>query len=289
MSAVDVRAKSSVFLKLFSLIQRFPGAKEWFFRKMYNLVAVAHSGSDLVFMNYGYSAEELDSRRLDGIPESDRFSAQMYEHLAAQVDLGGRDLLEVGSGRGGGLAYIARSRALRRVVGVDLSPKQVEFCRSVHRDAPCSFQAGSAIDLPFPDAQFDIVMNVESSHCYPDVDKFFSEVCRVLRPGGYFLYADFSPTQTGADATRFVAEVKDRLVAAGFASADIRDITPNVVAALETTDAEKRRLIMASPVTRMFFSSFADFAALKGSAAYELFKNRDSIYYSALVRKAEKA
>jgi SAM-dependent methyltransferase len=53
---------------------------------------------------------------------------------------------------------------------------------------------GDAEDLPFSDNEFDIVINVESSHNYPNLRRFFEEVARVLRPGGFFSHADvFTP------------------------------------------------------------------------------------------------
>src|ERR1700722_10634175 len=42
-------------------------------------------------------------------------------------------------------------------------------------------------------------VNVEASHLYPDFPKFLSEVARVLRPGGHFLYTDFRPRSEVAE------------------------------------------------------------------------------------------
>lgn len=50
---------------------------------------------------------------------------------------------------------------------------------------------GDAEKLPLADASFDAVLNVESSHCYGNVETFFREAARVLRPDGRFLFADF--------------------------------------------------------------------------------------------------
>ncbi|WP_343709669.1 class I SAM-dependent methyltransferase [Mycobacterium sp.] len=58
---------------------------------------------------------------------------------------------------------------------------------------------GNAQALPFTDASFDALVNVEASHLYPDVPKFLSEVARVLRPGGHFLYTDFRPRSEVAE------------------------------------------------------------------------------------------
>jgi ubiquinone/menaquinone biosynthesis C-methylase UbiE len=48
--------------------------------------------------------------------------------------------------------------------------------------------------MPFPASSFDAVVNIESSHCYESMDAFLSEVCRVLRPGGQFFFADLRST-----------------------------------------------------------------------------------------------
>ena len=55
--------------------------------------------------------------------------------------------------------------------------------------AGLAFVCGDAQSMPFP-ASFDAVVNIESSHCYESMDAFLAEVCRVLRPGGQFFFAD---------------------------------------------------------------------------------------------------
>jgi hypothetical protein len=37
----------------------------------------------------------------------------------------------------------------------------------------------------------DFLINVESSHCYPNLEDFFKSVCHVLKDDGIFFYADF--------------------------------------------------------------------------------------------------
>ncbi len=95
-----------------------------------------------------------------------------------------REVLEVGCGRGGGGAYVAEHFRVSRLTGLDFSGAAIRFARAHHADPRLRFVRGDAENLPFPDAWFDAVLNVESSHCYPDVPRFTSEVARVLRPGG---------------------------------------------------------------------------------------------------------
>ena len=49
---------------------------------------------------------------------------------------------------------------------------------------------GDAEHLPFEDSAFDAVTNLESSHTYPSVRSFLSEVAGVVRGEGLFLYTD---------------------------------------------------------------------------------------------------
>ena len=67
-----------------------------------------------------------------------------------------------------------RRGALRRgtAAGLDFSQKAIDFARGHHRDPRLRFVCGDAEALPFADASFDAVLNVESSHCYPNVPRF---------------------------------------------------------------------------------------------------------------------
>ena len=143
------------------------------------------------------------------------------------------------------------------MVAVDLSPRAVALCRRRFAHPRLSFEVGDAERLPFEGATFDVVLNVESSHCYGRFDAFLGEVRRVLRPGGHFLYADFRPREE-LDGWRA------SLVAAGFAIRAEHDVRPGVVAALDADDDEKRHLI-ARLIDRPLAGIFREFAALHGS------------------------
>ena len=85
------------------------------------------------------------------------------------------------------------------MTGVDFSQKAVQFCRDHHQLEGLTFVPGDAEALPFADESFDAVINVESSHCYRSMPAFLGQVQRVLRPGGYFLFADL---RTASDSER---------------------------------------------------------------------------------------
>jgi ubiquinone/menaquinone biosynthesis C-methylase UbiE len=151
-------------------------------------------GDDVLFMNWSYEEDPPVALTLDADDEPNRYPIQLYHFTATQAgDLAGKLVLEVGCGRGGGASYLTRALAPASYVGLDLNTAGIEFCRRRHRVPGLEFVQGDAENLPFPGESFDAVINIESSHCYPQFGRFLSEVGRVLRPGGMFLYADARP------------------------------------------------------------------------------------------------
>jgi SAM-dependent methyltransferase len=148
------------------------------------------SGDDLVFMNLGYEEDPPMALPLEASDEPNRFPIQLYHRTATQVDLKGKEVLEVSCGHGGGASYLVRTLAPASYIGLDLNSAGVDSCRKRHQLPGLDFVQGNAENLPFPDQSFDAVINVEASHCYPRFPRFLAEVARVLRPGGHFLYAD---------------------------------------------------------------------------------------------------
>src|SRR5262249_23003172 len=143
------------------------------------------------FLNYAYEEEPPMGVPLERGDEPNRACIQLYHHVAAQVLLRGKNVLEVSCGHGGGASYVARGLQPQSFTALDLNPACIGFCRQRHQVAGLVFRAGDAGRLPFEAGTFDAVLNIEASHCYPSFPRFLSEVARVLRPGGHFLYADF--------------------------------------------------------------------------------------------------
>ena len=261
--------------RVVSIAYRMPPVKRALWRGWYDFLARRYRDRQWTFMNYGYRPTQGTAPLALALEEEpDRSCIQLYHLVASAVDLAGREVLEVGSGRGGGAAFVARHLRPSRLVGVDVSPQAVALCRARHAAPGLSFEVGNAEQLGFAAASFDAVLNVESSHCYGDMGAFAREVQRVLRPNGHFLYADFR-SRAEVDAWRA------GLIAAGLRLILERDITPGVVAALDADDEQKRGLIQAR-VARPLMRAFSQFAALRGTVLYD--KLRDgSVAYRAFV------
>lgn len=243
-------------------------------RSVYELLAARVRQPEWGFMNYGLApADGTAPLALGPADEPDRLCIQLYAHVLGGQDLTGRDVLEVGSGRGGGAAWISRTTGARSTVGVDFSVRAVRLA-SVHRHGPgLRFVAGDALALPLPDASVDAVVNVESSHCYPSMPAFLAEVRRVLRPGGTFGWADL---RGAADVPRLQRE----LDACGMQIRAQRDITAEVVRALELDNVRKLAL-MDAWVPRPLHGPFRAFAGITGTRNHRRFTSGATRYLSA--------
>ena len=106
-------------------------------------------------------------------------------HLAGLMP--GQSVLDVGGGIGGPARVLAAEFGCLVTV-LDLTE---EFCRvgemftaRTGLSDRVAFKLGNALDMPFPDASFDVVWTQHSSMNIPDKERLYSEAHRVLRPGG---------------------------------------------------------------------------------------------------------
>ena len=256
-----------------------PGLRALFFQRLYQYLAWFFPRKDWKFMNYGFAP--LDGKQpgvcLEEADEPNRLYIQLYHHLASQVALEGLSVLEVGSGRGGGAEYLKRYFKPARMVGLDLSTRVVEFCSRVYDLEGLDFQAGSAEDLPFPEADFDVVINVESSHCYASMAEFLAQTRRVLRQGGILLLADFRRTVA-------MANLRELLFSSGLSLLNELDITPQILKALEL-DHEPRSRFIEEMVPRGLAGFAGQFAGTGGSKISERLKSGETTYFSFVLQK----
>lgn len=111
--------------------------RRFVWRACYGALAKRVSTPDWAFMNYGYAPATVDvtTPPLRSSDERDRLCIQLYSHAIGHCDLGDKDVLEVGSGRGGGASYISRYLQPRSMTGMDFSQEAVDLCNR-HRHAP---------------------------------------------------------------------------------------------------------------------------------------------------------
>ena len=113
---------------------------------------------------------------------------QATVRLASLLGLAGKErVLDVGSGLGGPSRYLA-SHLGCRVSGVDLTAEFVRVAEMLTRvmklEDRVDYRQGNALDLPFPEASFDIVWSQNAAMNIRERDRLYREMRRVLKPGG---------------------------------------------------------------------------------------------------------
>jgi len=227
-------------------------------------------------MNYGYDSPNL-SLNLENDDEIERYPIQLYHHVASLSDLKDKIVLEVGSGRGGGASYIARYLNPLSISGIDISKDAVMLCNDLYNISNLEFSIGDSEHIPFSDNSYDVVINVESSHCYGSVEKFLSEVCRVLKPGGFFLFCDFR-TIEGID------QLYDQMSKSDLQFINRSDITDNIIQGLDKLSDYREKHIRES-VPFWIQSLFKSYAGIKGTEIYNAFVDGKMQYISAVLKK----
>lgn len=234
------------------------------FASINRTLSVRH-GAFATFLNLGYVANGARQHAVRG-PERaalNKYSTKLLFEVIGACNLDGRTTIELGSGRGGNLAMLQQYYRPRMLVGVDLSVANVAFCRERHAIDPGGFVVGDVEYLPIRDGAADTVLNLESSHYYPDIERFCDEVNRVLAPGGDFLYADILPPGTFATARR-------RLELAGLSLQHEEDISANVLLSCEAIGRLRQG--------QRYSELYETFDVVPGSPVFEALRSGDVRY-----------
>jgi SAM-dependent methyltransferase len=125
------------------------------------------------------------------------------------------------------------------------------------------FVQGDAERLSFSDEAFDVVINIEASHCYGDFPRFLAEVARVLRPGGHLLYADFRFAEGGE-----IVKWERALAASPLRQIQLSAISAGVLRGMEY-NAERSRAMVERHLPKVLHGLGRDFAGVPGSRVYQ--------------------
>ena len=145
------------------------------------------------------------------------------------------EILDIGCGGGANLARLLTRSKDAKVTGVDYSPVSVAKSAKVNAEAiargRCLVREANVASLPFDDGQFSLATAFETVYFWPDIEKSFAEVRRVLADGGTFLIVNEDDGLSGKNEkwekmiegmhTYTPDELKAHLSAAGFRDIDI--------------------------------------------------------------------
>jgi len=128
---------------------------------------------------------------LPGCMKQTRYVADLCR--LARFDPQGKVILDAGCGFGA-LSIILALMGARTVHGVDISLTRLPTFQQMIEDfqlhPPLTAHFASAEQLDFPSASFDMIFSNEVISHFHDIDAFFGEAARLLKPGGVLLIAD---------------------------------------------------------------------------------------------------
>ncbi|MDT8444480.1 MAG: class I SAM-dependent methyltransferase [Desulfuromonadales bacterium] len=142
----------------------------------------------------GINLDQLRAEDLSGIDEFHIGGRKATLELARQLELDETmQVLDVGSGLGGASRCLAMEFGCQ-VTGIDLSE---EYCRiagmlarRLNLDSRVSYRHGNALDMPFADSCFDVLWTQHASMNISDKTGLYTEMWRVLKPGGVLAIYD---------------------------------------------------------------------------------------------------
>ena len=146
------------------------------------------------------------------------------------------NVLDLGCGVGWATRVLAQKASRGIVAGLDLSDRMIVQARTGYRNPHnVFFVVADASGIPCPAGFFDAMLSVESIYYYPELDAAFSEVHRILKPGGkaFFLIGYYKENAWGHEWAKHIdiplhllgaAEYTAALKRSGFASAAHRRI-----------------------------------------------------------------
>jgi SAM-dependent methyltransferase len=151
-----------------------------------------HRGPDYAASMLGY-----DRERLASLPDRSTASfAGVANPLSIDEVRAGERVLDIGCGAGMDLLLAAlQVGPTGEAVGVDMTPEMLESVkRSVDEigDVNVTLESGDAEDLPLEPASVDVVISNGVLNLTTDKHRAFSEILRVLRPGGRLLLGDIA-------------------------------------------------------------------------------------------------
>lgn len=250
------------------------------------------------FYNYYYSLEKIDHLRTNNFGyapvdkdvafyETDlQYGLQLYKELTKSkngcVINELSSVVEVGCGKGAGAEFLVRNHNPKLFTGVDFSQKAIDFCSLTYKHIKeAQFICADALQLPFTDHSVDVVINVESSHLYKDAGRFFTEVHRILKPGGRFLFTDYRPVKT-YPIERLEKEITD----AGFSINEKRTITPNILDACKQASARREKLV-EKVIPWYLRKYFRHYAVVSGSKKFLMMSNGEIVYVMYQLKKSK--
>ena len=151
-------------------------------------------------------------------------------------------LLDAGCGTAPMLSLLTKEYPDKHFVGLDLTPEMIR--KAKEKNLPnTELVVGDCENLPFEAETFDVIINSQSFHHYPNPQDFFNSVYRVLKPGGCLILRD----NTGP---RWIVGIMNRVLlpmanlighgdVKGYLIPEVREMCEKAGLAVEKLEAQK--------------------------------------------------
>jgi SAM-dependent methyltransferase len=138
------------------------------------------------------NAEYTDARAHDSWAQDEITWGQWSKperEVGILPDVTGKEVIELGCGTAYFGAWFKRAGA-RRVVGIDVTPAQLETARRMDEEFGLGLELteANAEDVPLPDESFDFAFSEYGASIWCDPALWIAEAARLLRPGGELVF-----------------------------------------------------------------------------------------------------
>jgi MPBQ/MSBQ methyltransferase len=188
------------------------------------------------YMNHGYWYEDTSSTEQASDNLMSRIVTGVRERCSESVLCFDETAVDVACGLGGTTRYLSRHWNVGKLIGINISERQLEVCRTTVPG--CRFMRMDAACLELDSNSVGCVVCVEAAFHFKTRAKFLAEAFRILKPGGVLALTDvimvpgshealprFKSTLPAENHIPSMDAYRQLMRSVGFAQCDLEDIT----------------------------------------------------------------